>query len=213
MINIAFLFSGSGSLISSVIDLCNTENSNCSLKLIISNNKKVSSNNIDCPDDAEFHVLDHFNYHSRREHEDAIEKLLVKHKIDLIVLGGYRRIFTAEFVSKFGTMTINTHPSILPSFPGDKAQKSAIEYGVRCSGATVHFINNEVDQGPIIAQSVIEVKIGVTESELRRKITETEKHLIPLAIRLIASEKIEYDGEKIIYKSNISESLLYVDLS
>jgi phosphoribosylglycinamide formyltransferase-1 len=166
--NIAFLFSGSDILLGSVIEFCNTTDSGCSLKLIISNNKEANLNSFDVPGNTEFHILNHFDYNIRHEHEDAIENLLIKHEIDLIVLGGYRRVFTERFVNKFGSMIINTHPSILPSFPGDKAQKNAIEYGVRCSGATMHFINNEVDQGPIITQSVVEVEIGITESELRK---------------------------------------------
>ncbi|SIO93474.1 phosphoribosylglycinamide formyltransferase [Vibrio spartinae] len=210
MNNIAFLFSGSGSLLESVSELCSDLINNCHLKLVISNNRDVDLDKLHIPKGTEFHIIDHANYQNRLEHESAIEELLMDNDIHLIVLGGYRRIFSQNFVKKFGCITINTHPSILPSFPGDKAQQSAIDYGVRCSGATVHFINNEVDQGPIIAQSIIEVKMGTQESELRKKITNTEKYLIPQAIRLITSGKISFDGTNIVYHSEINESLLYI---
>ncbi|THA05844.1 phosphoribosylglycinamide formyltransferase, partial [Rodentibacter pneumotropicus] len=124
--------------------------------------------------------------------------LLEINNIESIVLGGFRRIFTPTFVDKYGNMTINTHPSILPAFPGDHAQKKAIEAGVKITGATIHFINNEVDQGPIINQDIVRINTNTQESELKEKIIKVEEKIIANAVSDFLNGYLVIEGHKVI---------------
>ncbi|SFX57036.1 phosphoribosylglycinamide formyltransferase-1 [Thermoactinomyces sp. DSM 45891] len=204
---VAFLFSGRGSLLGAVQD--GLKKLSSELTLVITNNPKVDSSQLPISEGCYFTCIDHQNYKSRRDHENEISSLIDRYQIDLIVLGGYRRIFSTEFVERYGHKTINTHPSLLPAFVGDKAQLKAIQKGVRITGATVHFINNEVDQGPIITQAAVEVKPHYTESDLREAIIDVEKLALARAVHLFLEDKLEIKDDVVYVKSG-HESELFV---
>lgn len=193
--NVAFLFSGRGSLLNSVIDGINKSKTGSNLKLIITNNTSI---NYDRFENYSFYVIDHKKYDYRIEFEKEIMSLLESNNIGLVVLGGFRRILSPTFVEKYGNITINTHPSILPSFPGDHAQKRAIEAGVKITGATIHFINNEVDQGPIIDQDIVRITENIQESELREKIIKVEEKIISNAVSDFLNGYLIIEGNRVL---------------
>ena len=128
----------------------------------------------------------------------TLEKYGVTHKNGLVCLAGFMRIISPEFVKKYKNKIINIHPALLPSFPGLDAQKQAIDYGSKYSGCTVHFVDSGMDTGPIILQSVVEIRKGDTEKTLSKRILEKEHQAYPEAIRLFAEKKIKILGRKTI---------------
>ena len=119
------------------------------------------------------------------------------YEVDLVVLAGYMRILGETFIQSYLWRIINIHPALLPSFPGLNAQRQAVEYGVRFSGCTVHFVDNGVDTGPIILQAVVPVYPDDDEDSLSQRILKEEHRLLPQAVRLIAEGRLELNGRKV----------------
>ena len=126
----------------------------------------------------------------------ALERHGVVPESGLVCLAGFMRIITPEFVRAFRMRILNIHPALLPSFPGLHAQRQAVDYGVKVSGCTVHFVDEGMDTGPIILQSAVPVEDADTEDSLSARILELEHHLYPEAVRLIAEGRIEISGRK-----------------
>jgi len=127
------------------------------------------------------------------EYETRLVQVLKEHKVDLIVCAGYMRILKKTMIDAFKGKIINIHPSLLPSFPGLKAQQQAIDYGVQFSGCTVHFVDSGVDTGPIILQSVVPVKPDDTTDSLSRRILQAEHQAYTKAINLVISGKAKME--------------------
>ncbi|MEQ1968118.1 phosphoribosylglycinamide formyltransferase [Xenorhabdus nematophila] len=202
MKKIAFLFSGRGSLLSSVQDAIRDTRSQAELGLVLTNNRDFSSE--DSPPFVGISVIkvNHRDYIDRSEFEKKISNYLIDTNIDLIILGGFRRIFSPEFVRQFGNKTMNTHPSLLPAFPGDKAQLKALQAGLRITGATLHFINEDVDAGPIIDQEPVRISNGMTESDLREAIINAEKKMIYRAVFAFLEGRIKMTDNRVIYEED-----------
>jgi phosphoribosylglycinamide formyltransferase-1 len=130
----------------------------------------------------------------RAAFEAVLQSALNEHKIDLICLGGFMRLFTAEFVRRWYGRMLNIHPSLLPSFPGLDPQGQALRAGVKISGATVHFVIPETDAGPILMQGAVAVRDNDTPATLAERILEVEHRLYPDALRLVASGQIRLEG-------------------
>jgi phosphoribosylglycinamide formyltransferase-1 len=122
---------------------------------------------------------------SREEHDREVMAALRARKIDLICLAGYMRILSREFIETYRERILNIHPSLLPSFAGLDAQKQALEYGVKIAGCTVHFVDETLDGGPIIAQRVVPVREGDTVESLSARILEQEHELYPEAVAAV----------------------------
>jgi phosphoribosylglycinamide formyltransferase 1 len=131
----------------------------------------------------------------RAAFEAVLQSALNEHKIDLICLGGFMRLFTAEFVQRWYGRMLNIHPSLLPSFPGLDPQGQALRAGVKISGATVHFVIPETDAGPILMQGAVAVRDNDTPATLAERILEVEHRLYPDALRLVASGQIRLEGD------------------
>ena len=137
------------------------------------------------------------DFPDKKSFDLAIIELLQQKKVDLICLAGYMRILSPEFVRAFPEKIINIHPSLLPSFPGLDAQKQALDYGVKCAGCTVHFVDEGMDTGPIIAQRAVPVYDNDTEESLSLRILEQEHQLYPLVVRHIALGNVQVVGRKV----------------
>ncbi|CAN5280613.1 phosphoribosylglycinamide formyltransferase [soil metagenome] len=140
------------------------------------------------------------NGRRRAEHDAEIIAELQKRNIELVCLAGYMRLLSKEFIRAFPNKIINIHPSLLPSFKGLDAQKQAIDYGVKVSGCTVHFVDEDLDHGAIIAQKVVEVKDDDTPETLSARILQYEHALYVEAIKLIAEGKYQISGRKVFIK-------------
>lgn len=136
----------------------------------------------------------------RAEHDAEIIAELQKRDVELICLAGYMRLLSKEFVQAFPNRIVNIHPSLLPSFPGLDAQKQAFDYGVKITGCTVHFVDEELDHGAIILQKSVEVSDNDTAQSLSAKILEHEHALYIEAVKKIVENEISIEGRKTILK-------------
>lgn len=134
----------------------------------------------------------------REVYDRQVAAVLDEHKIDLICLAGYMRLLSAYFVGKFPNRILNIHPSLLPSFPGLESQRQALEYGVKFAGCTVHFVDENLDAGPIILQAVVLVKDGDTEATLSERILKEEHRIYSEAVRIVLEGKYKIAGRRVL---------------
>ena len=127
---------------------------------------------------------------------DVLSNYGVTPKNGLVCLAGFMRIISPKFVKKYKNKIINIHPALLPAFPGLNSQKQALDYGAKYTGCTVHFVDAGMDTGPVIIQSVVEIKKKDTEESLSKKILKEEHKIYPEAVNLIARKKIKILGRK-----------------
>lgn len=137
------------------------------------------------------------DYGNRVDQDTAILAWLKEQKVELLLLAGYMRVLSAGFITGSGFTIMNIHPSLLPSFPGLHAQRQAVEYGVKISGCTVHFVDEGLDSGPIILQETVPVLDDDDEDSLSARILEVEHRLYPEAVRLVVSGKVEKNGRRV----------------
>jgi phosphoribosylglycinamide formyltransferase-1 len=130
-------------------------------------------------------VLPHKDFPSRERYDEALAERLRAHGVDLVCLAGFMRLLSPDFVRAFRGRILNVHPSLLPAFPGLHAQRQALEYGVKVTGATVHIVDEELDHGPILLQSAVPVLDGDDEESLSARILEQEHRIYPEAIALM----------------------------
>ena len=139
---------------------------------------------------------------SRSEYDKKIISTLIKYgvtpKNGLVCLAGFMRIISPEFVKKYRNRIINIHPALLPSFTGLDSQKQALEYGAKYSGCTVHFVDSDIDTGPVIIQAVVKIKENDTETSLSKRILKEEHRIYPEAVNLFARKKIKISGRRTI---------------
>jgi phosphoribosylglycinamide formyltransferase-1 len=133
----------------------------------------------------------------REAHEKAVIAALEERAVGIVCLAGYMRLFTAGFVEHFRGRMLNIHPALLPAFPGLRPHRQALEHGVRVSGATVHFVDEGTDTGPIVLQVPVEVRDDDTEETLAARILPVEHRLYPEAIRLFAEGRLHIDGRRV----------------
>lgn len=200
MFKIAVLVSGSGSNLQAIIDNINSGYLNCSIEAVISDRKgcfavdRAKANNI------KTHILDR-----KALGESLSDEILclLMGRVDIIVLAGFLSILKGEILREFKYRIINIHPSLIPAFCGNrmhgiKVHKSAIEYGVKFSGCTVHYVDEGCDTGPIILQSIVEVHDEDTPESLQKRILLEEHRILPRAIRYIESGNIKIEGRRVI---------------
>ena len=192
---VAVLISGGGTNLQAIIDrLAAGELPHVELALVVSSRKNAGG--LDRADRAGIkHV-----YSGKENFEQDLIKLLEEHEIDIIVLAGFLKILSSDFVSRYPDRIINVHPSLIPSFCGDgfyglRVHEAALSYGVKVTGATVHFVNEVTDGGKIIAQRAVDVKDGDTPEILQRRVMEeAEWKLLPAAVEKVAAEIVARRG-------------------
>ena len=194
---VAVLLSGRGSNFRAIHDAIREGRINAELALVVSNRAEAPGLQTARERGLEALFLDPKAYPSKEAYDEAIVAELRKREIDLVCLAGYMKIVTPLFCQAFRHRIMNIHPALLPSFPGLHAQKQAVDYGVRYSGATVHFVSEEVDAGPIILQAVVPVYQDDTEETLANRILIFEHQIYPEAVRLYFEGKLEVRGRKV----------------
>lgn len=145
------------------------------------------------------HVVDHRTFANRAAHEAEVIRLLDEARPDFIALAGYMRLLSAAFVERFRNRIVNIHPSLLPSFPGVDAQAQAVAYGVKVSGCTVHFVDEQLDAGPIVVQRAVEVREEDDASTLAARILEQEHAAYVEALVKLATRSWRVDGRRVIF--------------
>lgn len=203
MLNIAVLVSGGGTNLQSIIDGIKSEFlKDVNIKYVISDREDAYGIERAAKEGIETLVLDRKVY--KKELSAKIFEV-VKNQVDFIVLAGYLSIVTEPLISEFKDRIINIHPSLIPSFCGKgmyglKVHEAAIEYGVKFSGCTVHFVDENTDTGAIILQKIVEVKNDDTPEVLQKRILKEEHEALPLAIKLISEGKVVVENRKVIIK-------------
>lgn len=193
---VAILISGRGSNMSALIEAAAADGFPAKIALVI-------SNRADAPGlaNAEANGIKTLVIESKPFGKDraGFEKLLQaaldEHKIEVICLAGFMRLFTAEFVQHWYGRMLNIHPSLLPSFPGLDPHGQALRAGVKISGATVHFVIPETDAGPIVMQGAVPVATDDTADTLAARVLSVEHQIYPQALRLLATDGIKIDGD------------------
>ena len=142
----------------------------------------------------------------REEHDAEVIAALQEAQVDLICLAGYMRLLSPDFIRAFSNRIINIHPSLLPAFPGMDAQKQALEYGVKVTGCTVHFVDEHLDHGPIILQKIVPVLDGDDVHTLSARILEQEHAAYSEAIGLLLSGEVEMQGRVVVRRHARAES-------
>ncbi|MDI6850239.1 MAG: phosphoribosylglycinamide formyltransferase [Candidatus Saccharicenans sp.] len=194
---VAILLSGRGSNFRAIHDAILAGVINADIVLVVSNKADAPGLQTARERGLETLHLDPKTFPGKEAYDAAIVEELKKREADLVCLAGYMKIITPLFCQAFRNRIMNIHPALLPSFPGLHAQKQAVDYGVRYSGATVHFVWEEVDAGPIILQAVVPVHQDDTEETLANRILEWEHKIYPEAVRLYFEGRLEVRGRKV----------------
>jgi phosphoribosylglycinamide formyltransferase-1 len=194
---VAVLLSGRGSNFRALHDAMLAGTIDAEIVLVFSNKAEAPGLQTARERGLETLHLDPKTFPSKEAYDEVIVAELKKRDVDLVCLAGYMKIITPFFCQVYRNQIMNIHPALLPSFPGLHAQKQAVDYGVRYSGATVHFVWEEVDAGPIILQAVVPVYQDDTEETLADRILEQEHKIYPEAVRLYFEGRLEVRGRKV----------------
>jgi len=196
LLKLVVLISGRGSNLKAIIDSIESKKLNSEILCVISDNPNAYGLKIASDHNIETILLDYKKFPSKDEYEKSLLTILKEKNPDLICLAGYMRIVGKDVINAFKNKIINIHPALLPSFPGLHAQKQAIDYGVKISGCTVHFVDEGCDTGPIILQKAVNVADDDDEASLSKKILEQEHIAYSEAISLIAQGRVKIFGRK-----------------
>ncbi len=197
-VSLGVLISGSGTNLQAIIDAIEAKRLDATIKLVLSNKSDAyglaRAKNHKIPTE----VLDHKKFSSREAYDQAIVDLLRARDVELVALAGFMRLLSPVFVKAYSNRIMNIHPALLPAFPGLQVQRKALEHGARFSGCTVHFVNEECDEGPIIIQAVVPVFSDDTEETLAARILKQEHRIYPRAIQMYAEGRLRVEGRRVI---------------
>ncbi len=196
-VTLAVLVSGNGSNLQAIIDRIEAGEINARIACVISNSPNAFALSRASRHGIPTVVHENRLFSDRREYDTALVGILRNHGVELVVMAGYMRILTDIVLNAFPNAIINIHPSLLPSFPGLNAQRQALEYGVRFSGCTVHFVDYGTDSGPIILQAVVPVMPDDSVARLSERILKEEHRIYPEAIRLFAEGRLSIQGRRV----------------
>ncbi len=194
---IGVLISGSGTNLQSIIDAIETKELDAKIQVVLSNRINAYGLGRAKKHGIPVEVLDHKRFSNREAFDQAVVDILRAREVELVVLAGFMRLLSPVFVAAYSNRIMNIHPALLPAFPGLHVQKKAVEHGVRFSGCTVHFVNEECDEGPIIIQAVVPVFPQDTEESLASRILEQEHRIYPRAIQLYSEGRLRIEGRKV----------------
>ena len=200
-LKLGVLVSGRGSNLQAIIDSIHGGSLHADIAVVVSNKKesvgleRAQSQGIK----SIFHDPSPFkgSPHSRESYDQALVEILQSHRVELVILAGYMRIVTPILLDAYPWKVMNIHPSLLPAFPGLSAQQQALDWGVKMSGCTVHFVNEGVDEGPIIIQAAVPVMEGDTPETLSARILQEEHRIYPLAIHLYGEKRLQIQGRQV----------------
>lgn len=201
MIRLGVLASGRGSNLQAILDAIEAETVTANVAVVISNKERAPA--LTCADrhgvpsvflDPKF-VADAPD--PREAYDRQLLEQLKRYEVELVILAGYMKIVTPVLIRAYEWRMMNVHPSLLPSFPGLNAQRQALNHGVKVAGCTVHFVTENVDEGPIILQRAVPVHEGDTEDALSDRILKEEHRLLPNAIQLFAAGRLRVEGQRV----------------
>jgi len=192
------LLSGRGSNLQAIIDAIAERRLDATIAVVISNQKNAGGLERARRVGIETVTLSHRGWSSRDDYDRALVSELRSRNVGLVCLAGFMRKVGAPLIDAFPNAVLNIHPSLLPSFPGLHAQQQALDYGVKTSGVTVHFVTADLDAGPIIVQRTVPVRDDDTEETLAARILVEEHHAYPEAIALVLDGAWRIDGRRVV---------------
>jgi phosphoribosylglycinamide formyltransferase-1 len=198
MIKLAVLVSGRGTNLQAIIDAVKEGRLDAEIKVVISNNKEAYAIERAKRCSIPVEILPEKDI---EEFEKRMVRIIEDYSVDLIILAGFMRLLSPDFVKRFKNRIMNIHPALLPSFPGLNAQKKALLYGVKFSGCTVHFVDEGCDTGPVIIQAIVSVYDDDTEDTLSERILKEEHKIYPQAIQLFSEGRLLVEGRKVLIKN------------
>jgi phosphoribosylglycinamide formyltransferase 1 len=203
---IGVLISGRGSNLQAIIDAIRDGQLDATIAVVLSNRADAVGLDRAKAAGLESLVLDHKTFASREAYDRAVAKELRARQVRLVCLAGFMRLLSHELLSAFPNAILNIHPALLPAFPGVDAQKQAWEYGVKVAGATVHFVNADLDAGPIVLQTPVPVRDDDTPETLAARILVEEHRLYPEAIQLVLNGGWRILGRRVVFPSPMEET-------
>lgn len=192
------LLSGSGTNLQALIDAIAAGRLDARIAVVISNVPDAAGIERARRHGLTAITLSHRDAPSREAYDQQLVELLRAHGVSLVVLAGFMRLVTPVLLNAFAGGVVNVHPALLPAFPGLHAERQALQHGVRVTGVTVHFVDEETDHGPILAQAAVPVFSDDTESTLHARIQRQEHRLYPFAIQLIAEGRVRIEGRRVV---------------
>ena len=200
MVAAGALISGAGTNLQAIIDRIADGRLACALRLVVSN--RAGAPGLARAEAAGIptRVIDHRGFAHREDFDRAVVTVLREAGVELVLLAGFDRLLTPVFLEDFPLRIMNIHPALLPSFKGLDAQRQALEYGVKVAGATVHFVDQDADHGPIIVQGAVAIGPEDTADDVRRRILAVEHEIYPLAIQLFAEGRLVVEGRRVIIR-------------
>jgi phosphoribosylglycinamide formyltransferase-1 len=199
MIRIAVLLSGRGSNFAAIDDAIRRGVLDAEIVCVISNRRNAPGIELARARKHRAHAIDNRDFASRAAHEAEVLRILESARPDFIVLAGYMRLLSADFIARFPNRILNIHPSLLPAFPGVDAQAQAVAYGVKISGCTVHFVDEHLDAGPIILQRPVEVRGDDTAETLAARILVEEHIAYVEALTKLARGGWRIEGRRVVF--------------
>ncbi len=200
MLKIGVLASGRGSNFQAIIDEIEAGRIPAKIEILIVDNSNAYAIERAKKHGIPYQYINPKEFKTKEAFYEKIRDELLSKRVELIVLAGFMRIVKKPLLDAFPNRIMNIHPALLPSFPGLHGQKQAVDYGVRISGCTVHFVDEGVDSGPIIIQAAVAVHPDDTEDSLSERILKLEHKIFPEAIRLFAEGRLEVHGRKVKIK-------------
>ena len=191
MTTLGILVSGSGTNLQAILDAVASGRLRTKIGVVLSNVATAKALDRAKAAGVETAVVDHKAYPSREAFDASVVEVLRAKGVDCVVLAGFMRLVTPVLLDAFKNRVVNIHPALLPAFPGVHGQKQALDYGVRVSGCTVHFVDAGMDTGPIIAQATVPVLDDDTEDTLKARILEQEHALLPEVLQWISDGRVE----------------------
>lgn len=199
-LRLAVLVSGRGTNLQAIIDTIEAGQLDAEIAIIISDRKDAPALERGRRHGIPVRFLDPAQYKTPADYDRALISLWREYEVDLVLLAGFMRLLGKEAVAAYRNRIMNIHPSLLPAFPGLKAQAQAVERGVRFSGCTVHFVDEGMDTGPIILQAVVPVQQDDDAETLAARILKEEHKLYPRAVQLFAEGKLEVVGRRVLIR-------------
>jgi len=194
---IGVLVSGNGTNLQALIDAVDKEQIKAEITVVISNKPKVFALERASLSGINTIYLEEKPDLSREEYDNKVKEVLDDYGVDLVLLAGFMRILSPAFVQHYKGRMMNIHPSLLPAFPGLDAQQQALDYGVKVTGATVHFVDEGLDSGPIIIQSPTLISEDDTIETLKTRVLRVEHWIYPQAVQLYLEGKLKIEGNKV----------------
>ena len=197
---LAVLASGRGSNLGAILDACRADDFPARVSLVVSDRESAAALERARGEGVDAVFLDPKGYGDRAAYDDALVATLERYRPGLVCLAGFMRLLGSAVVKAWAGRLMNIHPSLLPAFPGLHPHRQALDYGVKVSGATVHFVDEGVDSGPVILQASIPVRADDTEDSLSARVLVEEHRLYPEAIRLFAEGRLAIAGRRVHVK-------------